>query len=198
MRVPEHLKNPEARERRAARAKARRMEERKNIRESESPLPDLLAEKKPALLFFFLAVLVVVGGLLAGRSKFQIETRKKTPPGEVAMRDLKALRIALERFRHDCRRYPSTEEGLKSLVSDNDFIGWRGYYVNLIRPDPWYRRYVYRLDGESVVLLGLGQDGIEGTPDDIVPPEPTAEEVAGSFGRWGNDEQEEEADILVE
>jgi type II secretion system protein G len=197
MRVPEHLKDPAARKRRAARARARRTEERRNIRSSESPLPELLVEKKPALLLFFLALLVVVGGLLAGRSKFQIETRKKTPAGDIAMKDLKALRIALERFRHDCRRYPSTEEGLKSLVSDDDFIGWRGYYVNLIRPDPWYRRYRYRLEGEVVVLLSLGFDGMEGTPDDIIPPEPSAEEIAGDFGKWGDDEPEGEGELDI-
>lgn len=198
MRIPGHLRDPEERKRRAARARARRMEERKSVRTSDSSFSDVLAEKKPAFLLFFLGLLVVAGALLAGRSKFQIEARKRTPPEEVALKDLKALRIALERFRYDCRRYPTTEEGLKSLVSDNDFIGWRGYYVNLIRPDPWYRRYLYRLDSDNVVLLSLGPDGIEGTSDDVVPPAPTAEEIAGSFGRWGSEEPDSNTETLEE
>ena len=42
-----------------------------------------------------------------------------------------ALLTALTTFRLDCRRYPTPEEGLKALLVNPGFQGWRGPYWRL-------------------------------------------------------------------
>jgi general secretion pathway protein G len=83
--------------------------------------------------------------------------------------ELNILRIALEDFRKDCERYPTTEEGLAALIKNPGHRDWYGPYVTLVKPDPWYRRYVYEWTNRQVVLLSLGPDGVRGTADDLQP-----------------------------
>ena len=180
MRLPDHLLSEERRERRTARQKARRTEEE---RVGQQTVLEALSSRQPAILIGMVVLLVVAGALLATRATV-ISLPATRPQRDRADVDLHALRAALERFRIDCGRYPTTEEGLRALVRDSDFIGWRGHYINRLRPDPWFRRYVYRCEGQTVVLLSLGPDGREGTADDIVPAPPDPDEVAGPNGRW--------------
>jgi type II secretion system protein G len=182
MRIPENLRSPEERERRRARARARREAERHEERVSVS---EALAEKRPMIMVFLLVLMIAVGGMLAGRSVVTVKPVQTHDPAAVARRNLAVLRVALERFRIDCRRYPLTGEGLHALVSDRGYIGWRGRYVNQVRGDPWMNPYVYRSDGQTLSLFSRGPDGVSGTGDDIEAPEPSPQEVAGPFGDWG-------------
>ncbi|MBL7114244.1 MAG: type II secretion system protein GspG [Kiritimatiellae bacterium] len=187
MQIPERLRPPEERKRRAARRRAKRIEQhREETRRSETvSMADVVIGKKPAILGALLLLILIAGVLLGGRSATTRERVTKQRTAEQrAMTDLTALRIALERFRWDCRRYPTTKEGLRALVSDADYIGWRGYYVNMVRPDPWGQHYVYRFDNGVMTLFTMGPDQREGTEDDMVPPPPTEEEVAGSNDAW--------------
>jgi general secretion pathway protein G len=87
-------------------------------------------------------------------------------------KELLALRTGLEWFRAHCKRYPTTEEGLRALVRDPGVPGWRGYYVNQLPPDPWGKPYLYTYTNGTVCLGGSGADGKAGTADDIASPEP--------------------------
>ena len=64
----------------------------------------------------------------------------------IMVRDLKA---ALEEFRKDCGRYPTTKEGLSALVECPAGIrGWKGPYVRDRVPcDPWGQPIRYSCDG---------------------------------------------------
>jgi general secretion pathway protein G len=182
MRLPDRLLPAEVRERRKARTKARQREEQ---REGSETVLQALSARRPALLMGLLALLMVAGGLLAGRATVSSRAAS-APPSQAGKAEaaLHAMRAALERFRIDCGRYPSTAEGLRALVRDSDFIGWRGNYINRLGPDPWSRKYVYRLEGQAMTLLSLGPDGREGTADDVVPGPPDPDEVAGPAGQW--------------
>ena len=187
MQIPEHLRSPEERKRRAARRRAKRIEQhREETRRTETVcMADVVIGKKPAILGALLLIIVIVGVLLGGRSATNREqVVPKRTAEQRAMTDLNALRIALERFRWDCSRYPTTREGLRALVSDDGTIGWRGFYVNMVRSDPWGQRYVYRFEDGVMTLLAGGPDRQEGTADDIIPQPPTEEEVAGSNDAW--------------
>ena len=85
-----------------------------------------------------------------------------------ALADLKRFSVALEVHRMERERYPATESGLKALVE--------GGQLETLRPDPWGRPYVYRLDpgGEAYVLICVGPDGREGTKDDVTRRGPEA------------------------
>jgi general secretion pathway protein G len=181
MRVPENLLDPKERERRASRRRAHRQSERQ---EASQSLNDTISDKRPMIIVGLLVMMIVVGVMLAGRSTVELRPAYRPDVQVMAAKDLEALRIALERFRFDCKRYPTTREGLRSLIYDRNFIGWRGVYVSRLRPDPWKRPYVYESDGHSLTLLSTGKDGVRGTQDDIIPEPPTVEQVAGVSNYW--------------
>ena len=86
--------------------------------------------------------------------------------------DLAALEAALDIFEVDNGRYPTAEEGLKALIeAPADAKNWHGPYVKKLPDDPWGHPYVYRYPGthnkHGFDLSSLGEDGKEGTADDV-------------------------------
>ncbi len=88
-----------------------------------------------------------------------------------------SLKAALIRYRFDLGDYPSTEDGIKALltVPEGKADKWRGPYM-LMRAgesprDPWGQDYHYRSPGirntDSYDLFSSGPDTKPGTPDDI-------------------------------
>jgi general secretion pathway protein G len=81
-------------------------------------------------------------------------------------------RRALEQFRADLGRYPTSMEGLSALIrSPMSNARWRGPYIEApaISRDPWSREYCYRLversDGVTFEVFSLGQDGVVSKDD---------------------------------
>jgi general secretion pathway protein G len=78
------------------------------------------------------------------------------------------LENALERFRFNMDRYPTTEEGLKALVEApaNDDKRWRGPYIKRLHMDAWNHPYQYRNPGvqrkAGFDLWSQGADGADG------------------------------------
>jgi general secretion pathway protein G len=93
----------------------------------------------------------------------------------------------LEKFKTDCGRYPSTDEGLRALVNCPASVPtnqWDGPYLAylipvpsgyLMRPDPWGHNYIYTYPGKHSSspydIYSLGANGISKSagddPDDI-------------------------------
>lgn len=142
-------------------------------------LSEFISERRPVIALGLLGLMLAVSGIFMARFSFPtsqmtiVQRRFQT-----AQNELTVLRIALERFRRDCGRYPRTSEGLLALVNDPGVEGWGGYYITHLRPDPWRTRYVYRSDGQTFALFSCGPDGEEGTEDDISPPDLSAAELA--------------------
>jgi general secretion pathway protein G len=83
---------------------------------------------------------------------------------------LAVYKTALDAFRSDCGRYPSTSEGLYALVvcPTNIPAGlWRGPYYEDRFKDLWKHDYVYRCPGihntNGFDLYSCGVDGISKT-----------------------------------
>lgn len=123
--------------------------------------------------FTLLELLVVVAilGILAafvGPRYFGQLGKSET---SVAQAQIKAFSDALDAYRVDMGRYPTTEEGLKSLVDRpiND-ARWRGPYLRkVVPPDPWGRAYLYRApgaDGSDFEVVSFGKDGAPGGSGD--------------------------------
>jgi type II secretion system protein G len=79
---------------------------------------------------------------------------------------------ALERFRADVGRYPTTAEGLAALATRPDGLeAWAGPYLGELDVDPWGAPYRYRSPGTrraaSFDLESWGPDGVEGGGDDV-------------------------------
>ena len=73
---------------------------------------------------------------------------------------------ALQQYRLDVGRFPSTEQGLQALVSKPATVAkWDGPYLEkTVPPDPWGHPYVYVSPGEhgDVDISSTGRDGRPG------------------------------------
>ena len=113
-------------------------------------------------------VVLVILGLLAGLVGPRIFGRVDSSKVQTAETQIKMLRGALQAYRLDVGRYPSTAEGLEALVRPpTDGAGaWRGPYLSDEVPtDPWDTPYRYRHPADNLqgfALYSLGADAEEG------------------------------------
>jgi len=113
-----------------------------------------------------LLVVIVIIGLLAGYVAPRYFSQVGKSEVQVARAQIDALDKALDQYRLDTRRYPSTEQGLQALVErPADEPQWNGPYLKKAPPsDPWGQAYVYRNPGQRgpFELLSHGRDGKPG------------------------------------
>lgn len=121
-----------------------------------------------------LLVVMVIIGLLAGFVGPRYFSQIGKSEVKVAKAQIDALEKALDQYRLDIGRYPTTEQGLRALVDrPGNEAKWEGPYLKKMVPvDPWGNPYAYRSPGEhgEFDLLTLGKDGQpggEGENEDI-------------------------------
>jgi general secretion pathway protein G len=118
--------------------------------------------------FTLLELLVVVAiiGLLAGYVGPRYFAQIGKAEVKAALAQIDALQKALDQYRLDVGRYPSTEQGLAALVAKPSGASkWAGPYLRKEVPlDPWGKPYIYRNPGEhgDFDLLSYGRDGRPG------------------------------------
>ncbi|MFZ5519877.1 MAG: type II secretion system major pseudopilin GspG [Pseudomonadota bacterium] len=131
-------------------------------------LPRCAAHRSRARGFTLLELLVtlVIVGLLAGIVGPNVFKQMGKSEVKAARAQMDGLQKALDQYRLDVGRYPSTEQGLAALWSKpGNEPRWAGPYLSKAVPqDPWGRDYVYRSPGEhgEYDLATLGKDGREG------------------------------------
>ncbi len=116
-------------------------------------------------LLELLVVMVIIGLLAAyvGPKYFsQIgKSEVKTAKAQIA-----GFEKALDQYRLDVGSYPTTEQGLASLVArPPNLTRWDGPYLNKGVPsDPWGRAYAYKMPGEhgDFDISSAGRDGRPG------------------------------------
>lgn len=113
-------------------------------------------------LLVVLAILTLLAGLVGPRVLGQLGGAKAKTAG-VQIADLDK---ALELFKLDVGRYPTTEEGLDALAKKPGAVnGWTGPYLKGGVPaDPWGHPYRYANPGPNggIEILSLGSDGAPG------------------------------------
>ena len=113
-----------------------------------------------------LLVVVIIIGLLASLVAPKFFKKLSASKQKTAKAQIELLGQALDEFRLDNGRYPTTEEGLKALrEKPDDLSNWSGPYLPKPVPkDPWGRDYVYKSPGEhgDYDLYSYGRDGQEG------------------------------------
>jgi general secretion pathway protein G len=124
-----------------------------------------------------LMVVVVIIGLLATVVVLNVLPSQDRARIEKARADIGRIEQALEMFRLDMGRYPTTDEGLDALVlppSDPRLSANYpdGGYINRLPDDPWGGPYQYLFPGEhgrfDVFTLGAdGRPGGDGPAADI-------------------------------
>ncbi|MBQ61369.1 MAG: type II secretion system protein GspG [Gammaproteobacteria bacterium] len=114
-----------------------------------------------------LLVVLVIMGMLAGLVGPRLFNKVDSSKVKTAQTQVKMLKAALQSFRLDVGRYPSSEEGLKVLVYKLDSIkSWDGPYLEDELPqDPWNTPYVYDFGSDNLqgfALYSYGADNKEG------------------------------------
>ena len=111
-------------------------------------------------------VLVIIGVILSmvGPRVFNSLSRAT---GEQAKIKVEQIGSALELYKLDTGRYPTTQEGLGALLAaPPGLANWNGPYIRDPKAlkDPWSRDFVYRSPAEKggYDLVSLGADGKEG------------------------------------
>lgn len=126
-------------------------------------------------LLELLVVILIIGlltGIVAPRFLGQVSKSEVT----AARAQLDALDKALQGYRMDTGRYPTSAQGLRVLVQQpSDEPRWRGPYLQGEVPaDPWGSPYQYRAPGSAgkeFELVSFGKDraaGGSGDDADIV------------------------------
>lgn len=113
-----------------------------------------------------LLVVMVIIGLLAAYVGPRYFAQIGKSEQKTAKAQIEAFGKALDTYRLDTGRYPSTEQGMAALVvKPNDEPKWQGPYLQKQVPlDPWGKPYVYRSPGQNTEfdLLSNGKDGQPG------------------------------------
>ncbi|GJQ59324.1 MAG: type II secretion system protein GspG [Candidatus Scalindua sp. AMX11] len=78
---------------------------------------------------------------------------------------------AIDRYKLDTGRYPSSELGLTALIIKPDIeASWCGPYLkkSVTPKDPWGREYIYTYPGEhgNYDIVSYGADGVNGGTGD--------------------------------
>jgi general secretion pathway protein G len=114
-----------------------------------------------------LLVVMVIIGLLASFVAPRFFDQVGKSEIKTTRAQLDSFDKALAAYRLDTGHYPTSEQGLKSLVErPSDEPKWSGpYLTKSVPPDPWGRAYTYRQPGDNgrdYELLSFGKDGQRG------------------------------------
>ncbi|HEU4532276.1 MAG TPA: type II secretion system major pseudopilin GspG [Steroidobacteraceae bacterium] len=125
-------------------------------------------------------VVVVILAILASVVAPAVIKRIDTAQISKAQADIRAFSTALDLFRLDNFRYPTTDMGLESLVkqpTDPTIRNWKeGGYISSLRKDPWGNNYQYiypGTHGTEYDLFTLGADN-----------QPGGEGINADIGNW--------------
>jgi len=132
-------------------------------------LSKTMRSNKGFTLIELLVVMIIIGLLaaLVGPRFIRQEEKAKV---KAAKAQIELLSTALDTFRLDVGRYPTTQEGLEAIRTQPGGVErWDGPYLKKDVPaDPWGKPYVYKSPGDHgpFDILSYGADGTAGGDGD--------------------------------
>jgi general secretion pathway protein G len=129
----------------------------------------------PGFTLIEILVVIAVIAILASLVSPMVFRNVGDAKQAAARAQIEIFGLALDAYRLDNDRYPTSEQGLEALRSAPGSApeprNWRGPYLRKDIPlDPWSREYLYVSPGEtnaeSYDLYSLGRDGEAGGEDE--------------------------------
>lgn len=121
-----------------------------------------------------LLLVMVIIAVLAALVLPKLTGRVSTAKTDAANSQVKSLfQTALDTYELDNGAFPTTAQGLEALrTKPAEAKNWKGPYLSGEVPkDPWGNPYIYSCPGtrnkDGFDLSSMGEDGKEGTEDDI-------------------------------
>ncbi|MCZ6475072.1 MAG: type II secretion system major pseudopilin GspG [Gammaproteobacteria bacterium] len=125
-------------------------------------------------------VVVVIIGLLAAIVAPNLIGNIDKAAVTRAKGDIRSIETALNLYRLDNFRYPTTDQGLQALVTNPGEATARNWkpYLNSVPSDPWSNTYQYLYPGQQreFDVFSYGADGQEG-----------GEDINADIGNWNLD-----------
>lgn len=119
-------------------------------------------------------VVIVILGILASLVIPSLMGNKDRADRQKAVSDIVTLENALDMYKLDNGRYPTSAQGLQALVKEPQLAPQpRNYrsdgYIRRLPEDPWGNPYQLVSPGEhgAVDIFSAGPDGEAGTEDDV-------------------------------
>lgn len=119
-------------------------------------------------------VVIVIIGILASLVVPNLMGNKEKADHQKAVSDIMALESALDMYKLDNSRYPSTEQGLQALVTKPSAQPEprsypQGGYIRRLPQDPWGADYQLLSPGQhgQIDIFSYGPDSTPDTEDDI-------------------------------
>ncbi|HEX5330205.1 type II secretion system major pseudopilin GspG [Sulfuricurvum sp.] len=113
-------------------------------------------------------VVIIILGLLAAFVIPNITGKSGEAKQKLVCIQMKSLNESLKMFKVDNGSYPTSEEGLKALLSNPNPEVYSSYSPNgyvegkNLPNDPWNKPYIYLNNEGEVELVSLGSDAKEG------------------------------------
>lgn len=112
-------------------------------------------------------VVVVILGILAALIVPKIMSRPEQARIVKVKQDIISIKSALDLYKLDNGRYPSTDQGLQALVtkptSSPAPMNWKADgYLDELPIDPWGQEYQYLNDSEKLKIFSYGPQGKDG------------------------------------
>lgn len=116
-----------------------------------------------------LMLVVVIIGILAGVVLPRLAGRTKIAKIKAAEQQIRIFETTIDMYELEVGSLP---DSLNDLVTDPGEPNWTGPYLSKrnLPKDPWGNAYVYSKEGTrgiSYDVYSVGEDGVDGTEDDI-------------------------------
>ena len=128
----------------------------------------VVVARRPGFTLIEILVVLAVIAVLAALVAPNVFQRLGQAKSDATRAQIEMLGAALDAYRLDNGRYPTTDQGLEALWREPDIEplprNWRGPYLRRAVPlDPWGNEYHYRFPGEHG-QFDIWSNGADGQP----------------------------------